>query len=106
MIVNMANGRKGLLRITARLPGDEQPVEFLQYADESGSPNEAQIHEMLAQVSLKENLHIYELDLHYSSDPTAAPDPARFPRNTMVEVALPYCLHLPNGSTYPYPCLG
>ncbi len=96
MIVDVANSQ-AILRITAGLPGSNQPIEFLQFADESTKPNEVQIREMLSQVSVQKSLQLYELDLHYSSASGATPDPARFPRNTMVEVALPYCLHLPNG---------
>ena len=98
MIVNVANSQ-AILSITAGLPGSDQPIEFLQFADESTKPTEIQIREMLSQVSVQKSLQLYELDLHYSSASGTAPDPARFPRNTMVEVALPYCLHLPNGLT-------
>jgi hypothetical protein len=98
MIVDVAISQ-AILRITAGLPGSNQPIEFLQFADESTKPNEVQIREMLSQVSVQKSLQLYELDLHYSSASGATPDPARFPRNTMVEVALPYCLHLPNGLT-------
>jgi hypothetical protein len=97
MIVGMASAPKGLLRIRAGLPGCDEPVEFLQFATEHTKPNESEIRQMLSQVSLKKSLTVYGLDLVYSLAPGGAPDPSRFPRNTMVEVALPYCLHLPNG---------
>jgi len=97
MIVDVANVQIGLLRITARPPGGDEPVEFFQLADESVKPSEAEIRQMLSQVSLERSLQVYGLDLIYSLAPGGAPDLARFPRNTLVEVALPYCLHLPNG---------
>jgi hypothetical protein len=97
MIVDMTNRHMGLVRITAQQPGGDEPVEFLQLADESARPSETEIRQMLSQVSLKKSLQVYGMNLRYSLAPGGAPDPARFPRNTLVEVALPYCLHLPNG---------
>lgn len=96
MIVDVANSQIGVLRITAGQPGDDKPIEFLQFVNESTKPSEAEIRQMLSEVSLRKSLEVYGLDLSYSLSSDGTSDSCRFPRNTMVEVALPYCLHLPN----------
>jgi hypothetical protein len=55
------------------------------------------VREMLSQVATKPQFQIYGMGLRYSYPSDVFAGLPAWPANTLVEAALPYCFHLPNG---------
>lgn len=79
------------IRAVASFGDDPERVEM---SLPSGS-----VPEMLAQVAMKPQFQIYGMSVRYSYPEEELASRGRGPANTVVEVYLPYCLHLPNGIT-------
>jgi hypothetical protein len=77
------------IRATACFGDDPEKVEVVLPTGD--------VREMLSQVATKPQFQIYGMGLRYSYPSDVVADLPPWPANTLVEAALPYCFHLPNG---------
>lgn len=89
-----------VLHIEAGIADRDERIHFLKLlgsTEKAAPPQASEIEEMLRHVSLDRQYQVYGLAFRYSYSEETRPSANSLPFNTLVEVALPYCLYLPNG---------
>jgi len=90
-----------IIQITASLSDEEKPYVFYLYCRDEllkkGEPQQVQktLEGMLKAINVKKGLHIYEAQPFYELCEPEKYGPTK--KNTIVEVAIPFCLDLPQG---------
>lgn len=95
--------KKAKITLKTKLPNTGENVDFFHYANPAMTEKmsqeqiEAEMKKMLTEVRMDTPMGITGIIPSYSFEDKVDPFPFG---NTLIDVSIPYCLHIPNGSEF------